>query len=102
MLYGRLDVHQGHAKRTEKIPLEELSRQRWDNVLGKVQAKDYDAVLDAAFDEAGTPARRKSLQAACWCYCGQPLTYNFLTALLNFFQLKATIARPVLFGECCV
>ena len=32
----------------------------------------------------------------------QPLTYNFLTVLLNFFELKATIARPVLSGECCV
>ena len=73
LLHGCLDEKHRRHKATGTGNLPNVRELRWKNVIGEVEAVEYDSVLDAQFGESGTVKREVYEMRACCSYVSQAL-----------------------------
>lgn len=78
-----LDEKYKKHKAADRGLLKRCKEMRWNHVLGKVQSKDYDQVLDAQFGEPGSIRREVFEMRACCGYASQTIRYARVSAGLK-------------------
>jgi hypothetical protein len=73
LLHGCLDEKHRRHKATGTGNLPHVQELRWKNVIGEVEAVEYDSVLDERFGESGTVKREVYEMRACSSYVSQAL-----------------------------
>ena len=73
LLHGCLDEKHRRHKATGTGNLPHVRELRWRNVVGEVEAVEYDSVLDGRFGESGTVKREVYEMRACSSYVSQAL-----------------------------
>ena len=73
LLRGCLDEKHRRHKATGTGNLPHVRELRWKNVIGEVEAVEYDSVLDERFGESGTVKREVYEMRACSSYVSQAL-----------------------------
>ena len=73
LLRGCLDEKHRRHKATGTGNLPHVQELRWKNVIGEVEAVEYDSVLDERFGESGTVKREVYEMRACSSYVSQAL-----------------------------